>query len=274
MNGHDDPVRSTPVDEPTTVLCDLDGVVWLSGEPIPGSVEAVARLRDAGHRVLFVTNSSWPLLSEHEAALAAIGIAAPGDVVSSPMAAATLVRAGERVLVAGGPGIIEAVERAGAVAFAGDDEGAVAAGVDAVVVGLHREFDYRRLTLATTAVRSGARFVATNNDPLYPTPSGPIPGGGSIVAAVATASGREPTIAGKPFAPMADAVRRLVGESTDMLMVGDMLSTDGQFAIELGCPFALVRTGNTAPGDEVDFPRAIDVADLASVVELIVTEHS
>src|SRR3990170_105991 len=81
---HDDPVRSTPVTEPTTVLCDLDGVVWLSGQPIAGSVEAVARLRDAGHRVLFVTNSSWPLLAEHEAALAAIGIGAVGEVVSSP----------------------------------------------------------------------------------------------------------------------------------------------------------------------------------------------
>ena len=91
---------------------------------------------------------------------------------------------------------------------------------------------------------------------------------------MATASGRQPTIAGKPFAPMADAVRRLVGASTDLLMVGDMLSTDGQFAIELGCPFALVRTGNTAPDEDVDFPRAIDVADLASVAERIVTEHS
>ena len=256
------------------MLCDLDGVVWLSGEPIAGSVEAVARLREAGHRVLFVTNSSWPLLAEHEAALAAIGIEAVGDVVSSPMAAATLVHAGERVLVAGGPGITEAVERVGAVALDGGDDDAVATGVDAVVVGLHREFDYHRLTLATTAVRAGARFVATNNDPLYPTPNGPVPGGGSIVAAVATASGREPTIAGKPFAPMADAVRRLIGGSADLLMVGDMLTTDGQFAIALGSRFALVRTGNTAPSDDVDFPRAFDVPDLAAVAEIIVTEHS
>jgi 4-nitrophenyl phosphatase len=274
MNGHDDPVRSTPVDEPTTVLCDLDGVVWLSGEPIPGSVEAVARLRDAGHRVLFVTNSSWPRLADHEGALAAIGIEAPGDVVTSPMAAATLVNAGERVLVCGGPGIVEAVETVGAIPILGDDDAAVASGVDVVVVGLHREFDYHRLTLATAAVRSGARFVATNNDPLYPTPSGPVPGGGSIVAAVATASGREPAIAGKPFRPMADAVRRLVGEAADLVMVGDMISTDGRFAVALGCRFALVRTGNTAPGEHVDFLRAFDVPDLAAVAELIVAEHS
>ena len=192
---------------PPTVLCDLDGVVWLSGEPIPGSVGAVARLRRAGHRVVFVTNSSWPRLAEHVAALARIEIAADGDVVSSPMAAATLVAGGERVLVCGGPGIVEAVETAGGDPIAGDDGAGVAAGVDAVIVGLHHEFDYHRLTLATAAVRAGARFIATNNDPLYPTSGGPVPGGGSIVAAVATAAGRAPVIAGKPFAPMAAAVR-------------------------------------------------------------------
>ena len=256
------------------MLCDLDGVIWLSGEPIPGSVSAVSMLRDAGHRVLFVTNSSWPRLAEHEAALAAIGIDADGDVVSSPTAAATLVRVGERVLVCGGPGIVEAVERVGAIPVAGDDDEGVATGVDAVIVGLHREFDYHRLTLATTAVRSGARFVATNTDPLYPTPTGPVPGGGSIVAAVATASGRQPAIAGKPFGPMAAAVRRLVGDTAELIMVGDMLSTDGQFAVELGCRFALVRTGNTSPGDRVDFPRAFDLPNLAAVAEVIVTEHS
>jgi ribonucleotide monophosphatase NagD (HAD superfamily) len=69
-------------------------------------------------------------------------------------------------------------------------------------------------------------------------------------------------------------VRRLVGEAADLVMVGDMISTDGRFAVALGCRFALVRTGNTAPGEHVDFLRAFDVPDLAAVAELIVTEHS
>ena len=253
------------------MLCDLDGVVWLSGEPIPGSVGAIGRLRAAGHRVVFVTNSSWPRLDEHVEALRRIGIVADGDVVSSSMAAATLVGRGERVLVCGGPGIWEAVESAGAVPIAGDDAAGVAAGVDAVVVGLHREFDYARLSLATSAVRAGARFVATNLDPLYPTPDGPVPGGGSIVAAVATASGVEPVVAGKPFPPMADAIRRLLGDDLQgIIVVGDMPSTDGRLAHELGGRFALVRTGNTAPGDRVDADVAFDLADLAAVAEAIV----
>ena len=98
------------------VLCDLDGVVWLSHQPIDGSVEAIARLRARGHRVLFVTNNSASRIGEQEAALAAIGIPATGDVLSSADAAALLVDAGERVMVCGGPGIVEAITARGAVA--------------------------------------------------------------------------------------------------------------------------------------------------------------
>src|SRR3954447_4306566 len=96
-------------DGPCVVLCDLDGVVWLSHQAIEGSVEAIARLRAAGHRVLFVTNNSASRIAEQEAALAAIGITATGDVLSSANAAGLLVTAGERVMVCGGPGIVEAI---------------------------------------------------------------------------------------------------------------------------------------------------------------------
>ena len=80
----------------STVLCDLDGVVWLGGVPIPGSVAAIERLRRAGWRVVFVTNSSSPTIAEHTAALAAIGVPAEGDVISSATAAAGMLRHGER----------------------------------------------------------------------------------------------------------------------------------------------------------------------------------
>ena len=119
---------------------------------------------------VFVTNSSAPTIAEHTAALAKIGINADGDVVSSSMAAAELVTAGERVLVCGGPGVAEAVSAAGAIAIDGADNLAVTEGVDVVIAGFHRSFDYERLRLATQAVRDGARFVATNRDPLFPTP--------------------------------------------------------------------------------------------------------
>jgi 4-nitrophenyl phosphatase len=263
------------------VLCDLDGVVWLSGVPIDGSVAAIERLRHAGCRIVFVTNSSSPTIAEHTAALAAIGVAAAGDVISSATAAAGLLSPGERVLVAAGPGVTEAVTAAGASALAGDDAAAVNEGVDAVVAGLHRTFDYERLRLATTAIRDGARFIATNRDALFPTDAGPIPGGGSIVAAIATASGVEPETAGKPHPPMVTAVRRLLGgDGNDdeelrrrLVVVGDQLSTDGRFAAALGCRFALVRTGNTTPGAAVDPPPDLDGADLATIVDALLAHR-
>ncbi|MFM7899381.1 MAG: HAD family hydrolase, partial [Actinomycetota bacterium] len=76
------------------ILCDLDGVVWLMHQPISGSVEAIARLRAAGHRVLFVTNNSSATLAKQEAALAKIGIPAANDVCTSAGAAALLLAPG------------------------------------------------------------------------------------------------------------------------------------------------------------------------------------
>jgi 4-nitrophenyl phosphatase len=247
------------------VLCDLDGVVWLSREAIPGAPEAVERLRRSGRRVLFVTNNSLALLADQEAALAAIGIPAEGDLLTSAQAAAHLVEPGETVLVCGGPGVYEAVEGRGAHPIAEGD-------ADAVIVGFHRDFDYERLRIASEAVRRGARLLATNDDATYPTPEGVIPGGGAILAAVATASGIVPTIAGKPHAPMADLVRERCGPTFNgrtALMVGDRWTTDGLFARALGCPFALVRTGVTPIGVDVAERPLLDLPDLSSVADTI-----
>lgn len=263
-----------------TVLCDLDGVVWLAHQPISGAVGAIDRLRRSGRRIVFVTNNSAALISAHEHALAAIGIPATGDVVSSAMAGAALTNAGERVLVTGGAGVMEAVANVGATPLLNDGV-TVHDAIDAVVVGLHRDFDYQRLRLASRAVRQGARLIGTNGDTTYPTPDGLDPGGGAILAAVAAASGVEPTIGGKPHLPMADVVRRLLDDGTGFdpataIMVGDRPETDGLFAERLGSPFALVRSGVTAPGDEpaghagMRVTVSIDVLDLAALADLLI----
>ena len=241
-------------------LLDLDGVVWLAGVAIPGSVDAVARLRAAGQRVLFVTNNSSARVAEQEAKLAAIGIDATGDVVTSAMAASHLVAAGETALVCGGPGIVEALEAVGATPV-------VDGGADAVLVGFHRDFDFERLRAASGAVRAGARLIGTNDDATYPTPTGEIPGGGAILAAVAYAAGVTPVVAGKPHAPMAALVRDLVGTGPHV-MVGDRPSTDGRFAEELGATFGLVLSGVTRRSDLPVEPAPDVVAeDLGGLVE-------
>jgi HAD superfamily hydrolase (TIGR01450 family) len=270
-SSQDPPIEGGQV---TTVLCDLDGVVWLAHRPLPGAAEAIAALRSSGRRVLFVTNNSVATLDEHAAALSDIGIPAEGDVVSSATAAASLLEPGCRALVVGGAGIAEAIERRGATAVA-NEPGADRSSLDAVVVGLDRELDYARLARASTAIRRGARFVATNDDATYPTPDGPQPGGGSIVAAVSVASGEAPTVAGKPHAPMASHIVELLGAGTvgagEMVVVGDRPSTDGRFAAQLGCPFVLVRSGVVEPGASLpaDVPVAADLPDLAALPTLL-----
>jgi glycerol 3-phosphatase-2 len=240
-------------------LLDLDGVVWLAGVPIPGAVDAIADLRGTGARVVFVTNNSSSTVGDQEARLAAIGIPATGDVVSSAMAAAGLVAPGERVLVCGGPGVEEAVLGRGAIPVRDGP-------ADAVVVGFHRDFDFGRLDAASRAVRAGARLIGTNDDATYPTPDGEEPGGGAILAAVAYAAGVTPVVAGKPFPPMAEAVRRAVGDGPHV-MVGDRPSTDGRFARHLGASFALVLSGVTRR-DELPVDPAPDLVadDLAAAV--------
>jgi HAD superfamily hydrolase (TIGR01450 family) len=211
-----------------------------------------------------VTNNSASLVEEQEQALADIGIPAVGDVLTSAQAAAELMQPGETAYVCGGEGIVQALHARGV-------EVRTDGTVDAVLVGFHRDFDYAGLTRAATAVRAGARLIGTNDDPTYPTPDGPIPGGGSILAAVATASGMQPVVAGKPYRPMVALVQEIIGEEAalDAVMVGDRPDTDGRFARAIGCRFALVWSGVTRRGAAVVPVPDVAVANLAAVAALL-----
>lgn len=253
-----------------TVLCDLDGVIWLAHEPIAGSTDAIARLRERGIRVLFVTNNSFSTRAQQYAALERVGIAAEGHVVTSAMAASTHISEGERVLVCGGEGLIEEVTRKGAEVVVPYRVDSVTGTFDSVVVGFHREFNFDILSAALTAVRHGARLIGSNSDPTYPTPQGPIPGGGSILAAIEHATGVRAIVTGKPHQPMADLVASLDPdvEAHQMMMVGDVVSTDGAFARTLGCAFGLVLSGMTSSAEGID--ADIVGANLAAIVDQIV----
>jgi len=243
-----------------TWVIDLDGVVWLAQEPVPGSAEAVARLRSAGIGVLFATNNALPTLAELVAQLAQVGIAAePDDLVTSAQAAASLLDSGSTAVVCAGGGVIEALAHRGVTVLAH-------APADAVVVGLTRGFDFEMLATAVTAVRGGARLVGTNDDATYPTPGRLLPGAGALLAAVATAAQTTPEVAGKPHEPIATLLRQRAPDAS--LVVGDRPSTDGLLARRLGVPFALVRSGVTATSDTVtEMAPDIDAPDLAAVTD-------
>lgn len=259
---------------------DLDGVIWLGAEPIPGAAAAVNEVVRRGEPVVFVTNNSFGRRDDVEDKLARQGIEAHGAVVTSAMAVASLVDASQRVLFCGGPGLGEelgrrradVVDAATLVASVspvrpdGVVDAVTAAGpFDAVVVGYHRDFDYHRMTAAAWAVRQGARLLASNDDATYPTPWGPIPGGGSILAGIATAAGVAPVVAGKPHDPIADLVRERLGPHG--IVVGDRPDTDGRFAEALGYRFGLVLSGVTSAADLPVLPTPdLVAADLAALV--------
>lgn len=239
-------------------MLDLDGVIWLGNQPIPGAAAAVKRLTDSGAEVLFVTNMSRLTEAEQEAKLAGHGIDARGSVLTSAMAAGQLVKPGDRVVVVGGPGIDEAVAKRGGVVV--DTHPA-----EVVIVGIDPDFDYDELSRAMTAVRGGATLIGTNHDPTYPTDEGLKPGGGAIVAAIAAAAEVEPVFAGKPHQTAADLVRQRLGDHG--LMVGDRPDSDGLFATALGYDFGLVLSGVThAEHLPVEPDPAVVADDLAALV--------
>ncbi len=236
-------------------------MLWLGAEPIPGSAEAVRRLRAAGETVVFATNNAYARVVDQEAKLESMGVPATGCVVTSAQAAASLIEQGERVYVVGGPGLREEVERRGAVVVENGP-------CDVVVSGLDRELTYGHLRDAAAAIRGGARWVQTNSDVTFPTPSGPEPGAGTIAAAIAAASGARPVIAGKPEQPMADLIRRELGD--DGIVVGDRPDTDGLFAAALGYRFCLALSGITAadqlPLDSEPWRIGPDLAAIVTAV--------
>ncbi|HVA02804.1 MAG TPA: HAD-IIA family hydrolase [Acidimicrobiales bacterium] len=245
-----------------TWVIDLDGVVWLAEQPIAGSADAVARLRQAGHGVVFATNNASPTVAELRQRLARAGIEASSEeIVTSAQAAASMLAPGSTAVVCGDGGVLEALAERGISVL---PEGPA----DAVVVGWTRRFDFDLLSTAATAVRLGARFIGTNEDPTHPTPKRLLPGSGAILAAVATAAQATPEVAGKPHEPMAALLRSRAAAAA--VVVGDRPSTDGALARRLGLLFALVRTGVTSDGRE---PMVVEPDEEAPDLETLVARH-
>ena len=115
---------------------------------------------------------------------------------------------------------------------------------DAVIVGLDPQLDYGRLAAAMAAVAAGARLIATNADSRYPTEAGFLPGAGSIVAALTTATGVAPMVIGKPEPAMFTAILEASGiDPGETVIIGDNPEADVVGAHRAGCASILVLTG-------------------------------
>jgi HAD superfamily hydrolase (TIGR01450 family) len=187
----------------------------------------------------------------------------PGSIVTSALAACELVHPTDQpVLAVGEQGLLDTLADHGITVTGAHDD------ARSVIVALDRAFTYDRLRDASTAIRDGARFIATNTDATFPTPSGQVPGAGSIVAAVAAASGVEPEVAGKPHAAMIDAVARRLRPG-DTWMIGDRPETDLAFARAAGWRSALTLTGVVSDPEQVadEWRPDLVIESLAALVQ-------
>jgi 4-nitrophenyl phosphatase len=248
---------------PKTFVFDLDGVLYVDAEGVPGAGETLAALEDAGHQVLFATNNSSRAVDavvENIAERTGFVAQASAIITSGAAAADMLADDDEICLVFGSDGLAHTLADRG-IAITDDHERATA-----VVVGLDRGLTYERLTAAVLAVRRGARFVATNDDATYPMPDGQYPGCGALVASVERATGERPIVCGKPNAPMLRLVERRV-EHPEVWVVGDRAETDLAMAAAADWGKVLVLTGVTRAAADVPIELRPDhVVD--SIVDL------
>lgn len=264
------------------LLIDLDGVVWIGREPVPGSPEALAALLAAGKELCFVTNNPTRRPREYAERLQGLGVAVgPERVVTAGMVAARLAAeaAGDGgVFVIGASALKEMVAEAGAEVLEGED----GRGAGIVIVSGHRGFDYEELLTAKLALDGGAALFATSHDPTMPMPGGDWPGTGSILAAVETASGRVAEIAGKPEHHLFEMALAAIGRGSfardgrtkeprdgRVAMVGDRVSSDIDGGHGAGLATVMVLSGAGTRADAEAAAPGPDhvVANLAALLE-------
>ncbi len=255
------------------LLIDLDGVLWRGATPLPGVADFFNFLSTRGIRFLLVTNNAARPTREILDRLNAMQAPVPPDqVLTSAQATALWLRhrlePGAPVLLIGEAGLYEAIRATTFRIIDPADESLVKERAAAVVVGLDRAFTYDKLLRATTEIRNGALFIATNTDATLPTENGIIPGAGSIIAAVQTASGTVPTIIGKPYRPLFDAAIEILNTPPEQtVMLGDRLDTDIEGGQMVGLKTILVLTGVTTQA-EAEASRVKADFTYANLIEL------
>lgn len=234
-------MSETLVDRYDALLIDLDGTVYRGQEAVAGAAEAIAEARGKGVGIRFVTNNasrSPQAVADH---LVELGFETSVDEVSTSAQAGAAMLAERlpkraKVLVLGTKALEAEVLKRGLIPT-NEAEGAIA-----VLQGLSTDLGWRELAEAAVAIRGGALWVACNVDATLPTERGLLPGNGSLVAALKTATDAEPLVAGKPATPLLEQAAKELGANRP-LVIGDRLDTDILGAVNAGMDSLLVLTG-------------------------------
>jgi 4-nitrophenyl phosphatase len=257
---------STLKPEIKALVLDMDGVLWRSSQPVGDLPAIFQRIHGLGLKVICATNNSTSTPEQFAAKLATLGVTlAPEWILNSAQASAAYLKKlhpqGGPVYLVGEIGLQLAFQPFG---FWNTDRDVIA-----VVAGMDRQITYTKLSVASSLIRSGALFIGTNGDKTFPTPDGLLPGAGSILAAIETASGVTPTLIGKPSPYLYQvALERLGTSAEETLAVGDRLETDILGGQRAGMRTALVLSGVSTREDVDRCPTPPDLvaADLAELL--------
>lgn len=226
------------------MLLDMDGVLWRDTEAIGDLPANLRALEDKGIKAAFVTNNATRTVAMYQEKFQGFGAQVKAEqIFTSANAAAHYLSEkhpkGGKIYIVGERGLRQALEERG---FTIAEENVLA-----VVVGLDRELTYEKLRRATLLVRGGAAFIGTNPDRTLPSPDGPVPGAGTILAAIEAATDTKPIVIGKPGTAILEAAMSELGvNAAETLMVGDRIDTDVAAGQKAGCRSALVLTGITS----------------------------
>lgn len=263
----------TPLAERYDVaLLDLDGVVYIGPDAVRGAPQALRQARAAGMRLAFVTNNAARPPERVAAHLRELGIDADvGEIITSAQAAAGYLAEqlppGAAVLVVGTDGLVQALTERGLRPVSSADDDPVA-----VVQGYSPTMDWALLAEGAVAVNRGALWVASNLDRTVPSPRGPLPGNGSLVAALRHATGKTPYSTGKPDPQMHRETVRRTG-AKNPIVVGDRLDTDIEGANAVGCASLLVLTGVSTAADLLAASPELRPTYLAEDLTGLLVEH-
>ncbi len=258
-----------PLNNIRGLILDMDGVLWRDHEPIGDLPAIFDRITSLGLRVILATNNATRTVASYLEKLAGFGVhLEPWQIITSSQATAQYLHQqhpeGGKVFVVGEAGLLEALREKG---FTNDPDQACT-----VIAGMDRHLTYDKLSRATLLIRAGAAFVGTNPDRSFPTPAGLVPGAGSILALLETASDVSPIIVGKPGPIMyQQALERLGTAPEDTLAVGDRLETDILGGQNTHCKTALVLSGVTTREQALAWTPAPDLIteDLAATLDEI-----
>lgn len=250
-------------------LIDLDGCVYRGETLIEGADVAIKAMKDAGRKILYLTNNSTKTPEEYASKLRRLGIAAdPSEILTSAVATATYMRRFERgpCYVVGEEALRSALLNEG-FTFLKEEE---AGNAKYVVCGLDMHLTYNKLAAACLGVQKGAKFIATNTDPNLPVEGGFLPGAGSIVGAVRIATGVRPIVVGKPSRYIMDiAISRLGLERNKIAIVGDRIEIDIKAGKVAGIYTILVSGGASYNNRKVAATPDLTVKSLYELTSLL-----